>query len=573
MENPTIGEIAGQRNLRLRPWGLIFLILASSGTRDAFAADGEVTMLEPVFVEASTGDPWNYFTVPGFEVISHCSDSFNETYARALEKATAARLAVLPAEFWGDMPTPMKIILYNREPKRREGFNSGSPIDLNWVSGDGAAVGSGYVEHTYPVTVGDGDTYIDCGNYWSVQTYSDDFCVDPDSDIRLQNRVPKLPAWFEAGMEGRFGLYPNRIIQSSAFSDTVILPSAFWVSSAETIAIQNEAAKKPRKGQPLPFHEFLPLGELLHGGPPGNKRNLWDSEASLLVRWGLYRSGNRQGFLDFVRHAAREPATEALFQGYLGVSYGEAQKRLLEYLPTAVSDPIRVPISAPPHRELNIREARSVDVARIIGDWGRLEGRSVGMGNIDYQRECLDQADRLFERIRVRKNSDPLFLAAFGLYQDQIGDSVQAREALEAATGAGVIRPRAYVALAQIRLDDALPSVQQGIGDLDRVEFNAIVALLTTARVQMPSMLATYDVLARVLEHAPERPTPEDLRPLEAALELFPQNSALAYKVANLCKFVGYPEKAASIIERAKQFSDSGEGRTLLSGFPETRTQ
>ena len=105
--------------------GLI-LLLGLHAARSAAADDGGVTMLEPVFVEASTGDPWNYFTVPGFEVISHCSDSFNTTYARALERATAARLAVLPAEFWGDLPTPMKVILYNREPKRRDSLGRGN---------------------------------------------------------------------------------------------------------------------------------------------------------------------------------------------------------------------------------------------------------------------------------------------------------------------------------------------------------------------------------------------------------------------------------------------------------------
>jgi hypothetical protein len=189
------------------------------------------------------------------------------------------------------------------------------------------------------------------------------------------------------------------------------------------------------------------------------------------------------------------------------------------------------------------------------------------MADLEYKGECLDQADKLFERIRLRRTSDPLFLAAFGLYEIQAGDSVRAREALETATAAGVLRPRAYVELANLRLDEGLPSVQHGIGDLEPAEFAAIVGLLTTARVQMPSLLATYDVFARALEHAPSRPTLEDLRPLEEALELYPQNTALAYKVANLCREEGYAERAALIVERAASFSDTDEGRTLLTKF------
>jgi tetratricopeptide (TPR) repeat protein len=558
---------AHHRRLAQRRMILLLGLAMLPGAPDAAASDGEVTVMEPVFVEASSGDPWIYFTVPGFEVISHCPDSFNESYARALERATAARLAVLPSGFWGDMPTPMKIVLYNREPERRSGFNRGNPIDLAWVSGDGASVGTGTVMRSYPVTVGDGDTYINCGNYWSVQIDSGSFSVDPDSDVRLQNRVPRLPAWFEAGMEGQFGLYPSQIIRSSAFSDEVVLASATWVSTVETLAIMNEAKEKEKEGKVRHPREMLPLGELFRGRVPAGKTALWNSEASLFVRWGLYAGGNRQAFLDFADAASREPVTEELFRRHFGYGYAEAQARLDAYLPKAVSEPISVPIAVPPEKPLRVREATSVEVARIIGDWGRLEGRSIGIANMDYQRECLDQADRLFERIYRRRSSNPLFLAAFGLYEVQVGDTVRARDALESATAAGVARPRAYVELARLRLDEALPSAQQGIGDLDRPEFTAIVSLLTTARVQMPSLLATYDVLARTLEHAPSRPTREDLRPLEEALELFPQNAPLAYKVANLLRDDGYADEAASVVERATRFSDSDQSRALLADF------
>jgi len=460
----------------------------------------------------------------------------------------------------------MKIVLYNREPERGGGFMRGSPIDLTWVAGNSASVGSGTVEHTYPVTVGDGDTYINCGNYWSVQSDDSSFAVDPDSDIRLQNRIPRLPRWFLAGMEGQFGLYTDRLIQSLAFSNVVVLGSATWVSTEETLAIRNEA--KEKKGSAKGYHprELIPLGDLFRGAP-ASRTELWNSETSLLVRWGLYRCGNRQAFLDFVDKASREPATEPMFQKFLGMGYAEAERRLSDYLPAAVSEPIRVPLADPPEQPPAIRAATSAEVARIIGDWGRLEGRTLGLADFDYKRECLDQADRLFERVRLRRTSDPLFLAAFGLYEIQAGDTVRAREALEEATAAGVLRPRAYVELANLRLDDALPSAQHGIGDLDAAEYTAIIGLLTTARVQMPSLLATYDVFARALEHAPTRPTPEDLRPLEEALELFPQNAVLAYKVANLCREDGYAEEAGSIVERAARFSDTDEARTLLSEF------
>ena len=318
---------------------VIFLwpLVALSGPAENASVPDEVTVLEPVFVEASSADPWIYFTVPGFEVISHCPDSFNQTYAQALKMATAARLAVLPASFWGELPTPMKIVLYNRRPEPREGFRRGSPIDLNWVSGDGGSVGSGQVVHSYPVTVGDGDTFINCGNYWEVRADNDDFSVDPDSDIRIANRVPRLPSWFAAGMEGQFGLYPNGIIRSTPFTSALILPSAFWISTAETIAVQNEAKEKHRDGKAVPPSRMLPLGDIFSGGLRTDRADLWNSEAALFVRWGLYGSGNRQDFLDFVDRASREPVTEALFRAHFGLGYAEVRARLDAYLPKAVS--------------------------------------------------------------------------------------------------------------------------------------------------------------------------------------------------------------------------------------------
>ena len=189
------------------------------------------------------------------------------------------------------------------------------------------------------------------------------------------------------------------------------------------------------------------------------------------------------------------------------------------------------------------------------------------MGNFQYQRDCLDQADRLFERVYRRGNTDPLFLAAFGLYELQVGDDVRARDALERATKAGVLRPRAYVELARMRLADSLPSVQEGIGDLSEQDFSEITGLLLTARMQMPSLLATYDILARVLEHAPKKPDREHIRPLEEAMELFPHNASLAYKLANLYRDLGMTVEAAAVINRAMKFSDSDQSRALLAEY------
>ena len=147
-----------------------------------------------------------------------------------------------------------------------------------------------------------------------------------------------------------------------------------------------------------------------------------------------------------------------------------------------------------------------------------------------------------------------------------------AREALESATKAGVVRPRAYVELARLQLDAALPSVKSGIGDLSEADFTSILGLLTTAREQMPSLLPAYQVLAKAFEHAPATPARADLGSLDEALRLFPRDAALAYKVAILYRTFGYGDEATAIVDRAFAFAENDEARALLSGwYPKTR--
>ncbi len=549
------------------------MALVLSGALSARGADSsraaseaeDTVRLEPVFVEAASLNPWMYFRVPGFEVISHCPDDFNRTYARALDRANAAKLAVLPEDFWGKLATPMKIILYNREPGQGDGFNRAKPIDLSWLAGDeGSPQGPYSIVKSYPTVVGDGDTFINCGNYWSLLSDTKDFYLDPDSEILLRSRTPQLPVWFVAGLVGPGGLLTGRVIEPSiGGGDTVVIPAVVWGSKAATEAI----LKDPKAPRTVPGLKGF-FGEGAAAADPVG----WNAEAGLLVRWGLFGreadgSDHREGFLGLVRASCSGPLTEELFRSFLSRDFAQADAELRAYVTAAVSGPVRLPLPADPSGAAEIREATPTEVARIVGDWGRLEGKSVGIQNVAYQRECLEQADRLFERIYARQTSDPDFLAAFGLYALQVGDMKRARETLEDATGAGVVRPRAYVELARIRLRDALPFAEQGIGDLGEKDYQEILRLLRAAERQMPDLLAIYQLRAHAMEHAPATPGLAEMAGLEKAVGLFPRNARLAYKIATLYKRFGYPDAASRVISRSLAVAEDTESRTLLGSF------
>lgn len=547
-------------------WGVKVLLagvtlgLASYGS----AASDDVATLDPVFVEASTHAPWYRISLPGYEVISRCPNDFNETYALALQTAQAARLAVLPAPFWGTLATPMKIVLYDRPPEATDGILSRNPIDLVWSPRGGAFVGSDSVRMTHPATVGDGDTYISCGNFWNLDTGIADFCVDPDSEILLKNRVPALPAWFVSGMGGPCGIYANRLVKSDPPGSVIEIPNALWSTLGETVAIQEAVAKRKRDGTALPPIELIPIRDLFSGRGRADREHLWNAESALLVRWGLFKSPNRKGFLDFVERASREPVTEKLFQDNVGLDYAAMEAALRAYLPAAVTEQVTKPLAAARAAKVQIRDATQTDVARIIGDWGRMEATVAGPRYIEYRDECLEQADRLFAKA-AGSTSNPELLGSLGLYEIQAGDDTRAATVLEQAAKAGITRPRVYLELARLRLRAALPAIPRGIGDLDQAEFDGIVALLATAREQMPALLPCYEVLAQAYEHAPAVPARADLGGLDEGLRLFPRDTALAYKVATLFRTFGYADAAESVISKARAFAETDKDRELLA--------
>jgi len=549
------------------------LLVALMGALSLEASADKVTVMDPVFVEASpvgnrgaSGRSWQYLSIPGFEILSRCPDGFNAAFVRALQKGNAARLALLPEAFWGQLATPIKIVLYNRPPEPQGGVWR-APIDLSWSAEDSAIIGLGSMQESHPVTLGDGDTFINCGNYWNTQPSDSDFSVDVDSAILLGIRAPHFPAWFIEGVVGPRGVNAHRVTRSTLSGDILLLPNALWTYSSETQELQKKAAAAAIDGGRRQSLELLPLGTLLSGTVEGAQGNLWSAEAALFVRWGLFKSGNRQGFLDFVTEASQVPVTEDLFRKHLKLSYIEAQQQLEDYAFLAVNEPLRIPVDVPAAPKEAFRDATSTEVARIIGDWGRLEGRATDPADLEYKQECLEQADRLFERIIARKEQDPLFLAAFGLYEIDARDYTRARKALEAATAAEVVRPRAYLELARLRLDMTLSGFQEGIGDLNQTDYSEILNLLSTTQMQMPALLGTYYVYARAFEHAPVKPQMVDMRVLEEGIRIFPQNANLAYKVATLYKRLGYPDDAKAVVERAMKHAESEHDRKLLNEF------
>src|SRR5690606_18642940 len=107
-----------------------------------------------------------------------------------------------------------------------------------------------------------------------------------------------------------------------------------------------------------------------------------------------------------------QPATETLFTECLGMSFAEAQAQLVEYLSTAIRRaatfrPERIE-KLPP---LALTQASEAQLARIKGDWERLEVGHVKSISADLEQRYLEQARRTLRRGYEWASTDPQLVA------------------------------------------------------------------------------------------------------------------------------------------------------------------
>src|SRR6185436_1525062 len=127
---------------------------------------------------------------------------------------------------------------------------------------------------------------------------------------------------------------------------------------------------------------LLPLADFFAGELPsadsaaGEGLSLWQAQAALFIRWGLAGRGapRRTALWKFAERAAVEPVTEALFQECFGLDFATARQQLTAYLPEAMREKLALrPAQRPRLPDYPLRAATEAEIARIKGDWERLE--------------------------------------------------------------------------------------------------------------------------------------------------------------------------------------------------------
>lgn len=552
------------------------LVSSASLSADELKVSGSVVKLPPLLVESSTGQPWLFCRTGEFNILSRCSTETTQKLVQSFARANQALEILLPQRLRFRTQAPQLVLLYDAQlwPKARQDavaqmLLARAPVPPNFQATSIQASTTFNIpkaasrsEKARRTTVSDRALqvdshgiavgHIDKSESVEVEGYVSQHSLDSDesygffSNLRLtdadimvtfavvdgqavQNehsaltyeavsqlltaRVPKLPSWFIAGF---LSLYSHVRHEP----DMVVAPR------------MNSSAVSTLEGSMLPLRELLISDQSATQNP-----GLWLAQSELLVRWGLDPQENRRDkFWRFVEQTVEgKKPTETLFAEYFGRDLASATKDLNRYLAIAKRSNIvwgRSPGVAP----VEIREASRSEVARIRGEWERLEVRYVRKNRPDDEGVYMRTARRTIQGAYDRGDRDPELVATLGLLLLDAGDNEEARHYLEEAVFSSVARPRAYFELAKIRYERALDYSRRNDGRIEPSELVGIVDVLAAGMKMAPPLLGNYELLADIWANTTATPDTAQLELIEQGLSLFPTEPELFHRAAILYK-------------------------------------
>jgi hypothetical protein len=578
---------------------------------EAAAAREKALTMERYIVSATRTDKsaWRYGSAPGFEVLSRAGDRETNEMLVSLEHGLWLQNDVLPKDWLPSNPIPYTVIIDNTDLSTVPiGQVHAAPILLQ-APVDAAAWGrlsaSALVWNDH-FESHDGDTLAFNSNIFGVNMR--DLSYGSVSLDRLGHSTPPLPIWVMAGLLGKdSGLFREGylLVQSEGiFGHGWIRqakgPGTVWISLDETKRLVERIRADAEKNTTTPI-EIMPLREFFNEAPIRNEDiPVWSSQAALLLRWGLMGPGSEDpvlshAFLELVRRARSEPVTEKVFTDCFGFGYEAMGLKLQEFLRSVLLQPTSVDLDIPDRfPKLVLKTATSDQIGRIVGDWLRMLGDSVRAKDPDMCTEFLFSAGRMLGRAyrydvglqpEVDRSSggeggpsaaeaaaggrafamkpfsleadlihDPRLLAVYGLYEHDAGDDMKAREFLEAAVAAGVVRPRAYIALAKLRYLDAVARPMGSDGKLNAVQAASILEPLRASPKFAPD-LEVLELTVATWSRCDAMPSRKDIEDIAGGVALFPRETDLALSSALLCAQSGYPGQAATLIDEGLVFS------------------
>jgi hypothetical protein len=562
--------------LPLRLW-----CLAAAGTVAAQEVVNERAIELPAYTVTDTRDlpppeKWSYGRIAGFEVLSNASpkatkklvDDF-QRYALALglvwpgiQRPSAVPAALIICGRGGQFDTFLP--RDERRPDRamasltlRGPDVSAIVIDyearvINLATPEGlAAAAAVTTDADGNVTSGGGDPGFAVDAYRQLYREYIRFLIG-----RLE---PRPAAWLEEGLA--------QLFMAMEVTNTSVLVGR--VEDPNEVSALQGALNDAGNGGTAPVEDrdfnaalakraLLPMAELFAVTNDSDRArhplgSTWAKQCYAFVHWGLYGDmGKHQAaFVRFLQRLDREPLTEALFQDCFQQSYRDMALTLRGYVEftahtiagVAANKGQKLP--EPPAFEL--RDATEAEVGRIKGDVLRVAGHEAA-------------AHRALIAPYIRGERDPQLLAALGLQERAAGDPGRARKFLEAAARAQAVRPRAYLALARMRFEEA--SAHPAAGEkFSAAQTTGILTALFAARSQPPPLVEVYQAIGEAWDRCVVTPGAAHLAVLDEGVRHFPRNAALVYQDAALKAKSGLGAEAAALADLGLRLAADGPTR------------
>jgi hypothetical protein len=556
---------------------------------DIVPADGEVVTLPPFLVEHKSMAPsWRYAETPEFEILSDCDDAKTREIAERFHRLHQLFNFLAPVDLQAKSDVPKSLMLYDDEILKSTSQEVVALLKSPDAGGPAARIPhparqDKTIQFDTPSLFDDEKVAVFISvpaelaaqashpNHSSRFVPSSDpvFYSFPSSQASrplgwtnltpgyvghfLAKRTPPLPDWFVVGF---LSVYRQAVFRD----DSIVLAPLTWTAGSATRAM--------RDGGDAPA-DLLPVAQLLAGQRPDQDIRAWMSSAELLVRWGLDEQ-NRDSFWKLVRRCSAEKATEPLLRDCVGGGYAQVDEWLRSYLSTAVKSPMT--LSVPEVKELprwRIRNATPGEIARIKGDWERLEANYVRAKypELELHDRYFDAARRTLHKAYDRGERDPRLVAALGLCELDAGNPEAARPFLQAAAQQRVVRPRVYLELARLEFAERKTPPQKE-SESGPVSIATIMEHLAQARQQAPALPDIYQLAADVWLDSDEPMTAAEMALVEEGLVLFPRNSGLLLKSGHVFLHHGHSERALALAERGS--SDLADDDTR-EGFRQLR--
>jgi hypothetical protein len=521
--------------------------------------------LPPMIVAESTkAPPWLYARVDDTEYLSRCSASTTKAYITAQLEIRRMLRVFIPADFFATSSVPFVSIVAPLDARAGDDAAGREMMRIAQQSKQRSNE-EGLREMRIPSV----QTFrflpnlrLDDRDMLAVFTYLNEkdfhqakLIAAPDYVwARLNARNPTPPAWL---IEGVVALYE----QTSFRADPITMTRANWISPEDASGLRRDAESRRVL---IPPGEFFTAQVFLTAQDRNPTRiAAWRAQAALFIRWALdpANAPAANALWNFARRTSQEPPTEALFTECFGFGYTDLMDRLSDYLPTAVKQTARIlPGKLPALPRFEVKPATPAQIARLRGEWERLEIPFVRGKHPEFLPRYIEQARATLRKAVAHGDGDPQLFAALGLCEVDAGDPAAGRPWLEQAIAMKVVRPRAYFEVARMRWLELTRNTGETSG-FTRAQLDPVLAPLRVAITQSPPLPEAHMLLADAWLRCRERITPSDFVALTDALPLFRRVPGIAYRVALLHVREGRRAEARQVAAVALEFVSEPETR------------